>query len=134
MGRFGSNCEEEGQDPSTVHWLQTIGQGYDQESVPICDAPKPGGPLTTHQPAEIYMSHVMRHVHVQKWPLGPTHPTHKNVYFIQNLFIYNCIKLQFIQNWVLCPEFYKIQERAILAVSSPLKSWMRPIPKCVFDT
>ena len=23
MGRFGSSCEEEGQDPSTVHWLQT---------------------------------------------------------------------------------------------------------------
>ena len=22
MGRFGSNCEEEGQDPSTMHWLQ----------------------------------------------------------------------------------------------------------------
>ena len=27
--------EEEGQDPSTVHWLQTVEKGYDQESVPI---------------------------------------------------------------------------------------------------
>ena len=35
MGRFGSNCEEEGQDPSIVHWLHTVEQGYDQESVPI---------------------------------------------------------------------------------------------------
>ena len=32
MGCFGSNCEEEGQDPSTVHWLQTVEQGYDPES------------------------------------------------------------------------------------------------------
>ena len=35
MGRFGSICEEEGQDPLTVHLLPTIEQGYDQESVPI---------------------------------------------------------------------------------------------------
>ena len=37
MGRFGSSCEEEGQDPSNVHWLQTDEQGYDQESVPITE-------------------------------------------------------------------------------------------------
>ena len=37
MGRFGSSCEEEGQDPSTVYWLQTDEQGYDQESVPITE-------------------------------------------------------------------------------------------------
>ena len=43
----------------------------------LCDAPKPGGPLTTRQPAEIYESHVMRPIHVQKWPLGPTHQAHK---------------------------------------------------------
>ena len=43
----------------------------------ICDAPNPGCPLTTRQPAEIYMSHVMRPIHVQKWPLWPTHHTHK---------------------------------------------------------
>ena len=42
-----------------------------------CDAPKPGGPLTTRQPAEIYESHVMRPIPVQKWPLGPTHHAHK---------------------------------------------------------
>ena len=35
MGRSGSVCEEEGQDPSTVHFLPTVEQGYDQESVPI---------------------------------------------------------------------------------------------------
>ena len=35
MGRFGSFCEEEGKDPSTVHLLQIVEQGYDQESVPI---------------------------------------------------------------------------------------------------
>ena len=34
MGRFGSSCEEGGQDPSTVHRLQAVEQGYDQESVP----------------------------------------------------------------------------------------------------
>ena len=37
MGRFGSNFEEEGQDPSTVYWLQTVERGYDQESVPITE-------------------------------------------------------------------------------------------------
>ena len=35
MGRFGSSCEEEGQDPSAVHRLSTVGRGYDPESVPI---------------------------------------------------------------------------------------------------
>ena len=35
MGRFGSIYEEERQDPSTVHCLSTVDQGYDQESVPI---------------------------------------------------------------------------------------------------
>ena len=37
MGHSGSVCEEEGQDPSTVHCLPTIEQGYDQESVPITE-------------------------------------------------------------------------------------------------
>ena len=37
MGRSGSICEEEGPDPSTVHWLSTVEQGYDQESVPITE-------------------------------------------------------------------------------------------------
>ena len=37
MGRFDSNCEEKGLDPSTVHWLQTVEQGYDPESVPITE-------------------------------------------------------------------------------------------------
>ena len=35
MGHFGSSCDKEGQDPSTVRWLQTVEQGYDPESVPI---------------------------------------------------------------------------------------------------
>ena len=48
-----------------------------------CDAPNPGGPLTTRQPAEIYESHVMRPIHVQKWLLEPTHHTHKMYIFIQ---------------------------------------------------
>ena len=43
----------------------------------FCDAANPGCPLTTRQPAKIYMSHVMRPIHVQKWPLGPTHHIHK---------------------------------------------------------
>ena len=29
----------------------------------VCDAPKPGCPLTTRQPAEFYVSHVMKHTH-----------------------------------------------------------------------
>ena len=37
MGRFGSSCEEEGQEPSTVHWLQIVEQGYHQESVTITE-------------------------------------------------------------------------------------------------
>ena len=57
----------------------------------ICDAPNPGCPLTTRQPVEIYMSHVMRPIHVQKWPLGPTHRTHKMYILYKNDFIYYCI-------------------------------------------
>ena len=60
-----------------------------------CDAPKPRCPLTTRQPAEIYMSHVMRPIHVQKWPLGPTHHTHKMYILYKNDLITIC--LQFIQ-------------------------------------
>ena len=45
----------------------------------------PGCPLTTRQPAEIYGFHVMKPIHVQKWPLGPTHHTYKMYMFIQNL-------------------------------------------------
>ena len=37
MGHSGSICEEEGQDPSPVHWLQTVEQGYNPESVPITE-------------------------------------------------------------------------------------------------
>ena len=37
MGRSGPVYEEERQDPSTVHWLLTVEQGYDQESVPIAE-------------------------------------------------------------------------------------------------
>ena len=37
MGRFDSSCEEEGQDPSTVHWLSRVERGYDLESVPITE-------------------------------------------------------------------------------------------------
>ena len=52
-----------------------------------CDAPNPGCPLTTRQPAEIYMSHVMRPIQVQIWPLGPTHPTYKMyILYKNNLF------------------------------------------------
>ena len=37
MGGSGSIREEEGQDTLTVHWLQAVEQGYDQESVPIME-------------------------------------------------------------------------------------------------
>ena len=30
-------AKKRGQDPSTVHWLQIVEQGYDQESVPITE-------------------------------------------------------------------------------------------------
>ena len=63
----------------------------------LCDAPFPRGPLTTRQPAEIYKSHVMRTIHVQKWPLGPTHYTHKMYILYKNdlftiVFNYNLYK------------------------------------------
>ena len=35
MGCSSSVCEQEGQDPSIVHLLPTVEQGYDQESVSI---------------------------------------------------------------------------------------------------
>ena len=37
MGRSGHVFEEEGQDPLTMHLLQAVEQGYDQESVPITE-------------------------------------------------------------------------------------------------
>ena len=49
-----------------------------------CDAPNSGCPLITRQPAEIYMSNVMRPIHVQKWLLGPTHHTHKMYILYKN--------------------------------------------------
>ena len=35
MGCSGFIFQEEGQDSSTVHWLSTVEQGYDQESTSI---------------------------------------------------------------------------------------------------
>ena len=68
---------------------------------PSCDAPNPGCPLTTRQPAEIYRSLFMRPIPVQKWSLGPTHPTHKMYILYKNELITICSQLyllQFIQN------------------------------------
>ena len=53
------------------------------------------------QLAEIYMSHVMRPIHVQKWPLRPTHYTHKMyILYKKNLFTivfnYNLYKTGFL--------------------------------------
>ena len=66
---------------------------------------------TTRQPAEIYMSHVMRPIHVQKWPLGSTHHTHKMYILYKNDLITICLQLYLItiytKTWVSCPEFYK---------------------------
>ena len=99
-----------------------------------CDGPKPGDQLTTRQPAEIYKSHVMRLIHVQKWPLGPTHNTHKMYILYKNdlfsiVFNYNLYK-----TGSLAQNFTKIQEKTGLAISSTLRFRMRPIPKCVFGT
>ena len=103
---------------------------------PLCDAPNLGCPLTTRQPAEIYKSHVMRPIHVQKWPIGPIHHTHKmNILYKNDLFTivfnYNLYKNgSFAQNFTK----KKKQDKASLAVSSPLRSRMRLIPKYVFGT
>ena len=69
---------------------------YTYALIPSCDAPKPGCPLTTHKPVEIYMSHVMRPIHVQKWPLGPTHHTHKMYILYKNDLITICLQLYLI--------------------------------------
>ena len=37
MGRSGSICKEEGQDPSIVNYLKTVEQVYDQESILIVE-------------------------------------------------------------------------------------------------
>ena len=110
-----------------LHILDCLGQD-------MCDAPNPRCPLTTRQPAEIYESHVMRPIHVQKWPLGPTHHTHKMYILYKNdlftiVFNYNLYK-----NGSIAHKFYKIQDKAILAISSTLRPRMLPIPKRVFDT
>ena len=104
----------------------------------MCDAPNPGCPLTTRQPVEIYMSHVMRPIHVQKWPFGPTHHTHKMYILYKKEFVYNLFKIVFNynlhNNGSLAQNFYKIQDKANLAISSLLRPRMRPVPKCVFGT
>ena len=61
-----------------------------------CDAPNPGCPLTTRQSAEIYMSHVMRPIHVQKWPLRPTQHTHKMYILYKNDLITICLQFYLI--------------------------------------
>ena len=58
--------------------------GFAIQNRSYCDTPNPGCPLTTRQPAEYYMSHVMRPIHVQKWPLGPTHHTQKMYILYKN--------------------------------------------------
>ena len=65
-------------------------RGEDSQNC-LCDAPNPGCPLTTRQPAEIYMSHVMRPIHVQKWSLRPTHHTHKMYILYKNDLITICL-------------------------------------------
>ena len=68
--------DKHGSLPQTVHdsrWSRQL-MGCVTPQIPEC-------PLTTRQPAEIYMSHVMRPIHVQKWPLGPTHPTQKCIFY-----------------------------------------------------
>ena len=105
--------------------------------VPCCDAPNPGCPLTTRQPAEFYESHVMRPIHVQKWPLGPTHHTHKMYIFIQKLVYLQLYSITIYTKLGLLPRILqgtKIQDKADLAISSPLRFRMRPIPKRVFGT
>ena len=72
-----------------------------------CDTPNPGCPLTTRQPAEIYESHVMRPIQVQKWLLGPTYHAHKMYILYKNdlftiLFNYNLYK-----NGSIAHKFYK---------------------------
>ena len=99
-----------------------------------CDAPNPGCPLTTRQPAEIYESHVMRPIHVQKWPLGPTHHTHKMYILYKNDLFTNVFNYNLYKNGSIAHKFYKIQDKAILAVSSSLQLRMRPIPKWFFGT
>ena len=99
-----------------------------------CDAPKPGCPLTTRQPTEIYMSHVMRPIHVQIWPLGPTHPTHKMYILYKNDLITIVFNYKLYKTRSLAHNFYKIQEKVGLAISSLLRPRMRLIPKCVLST
>ena len=73
-----------------------------------CDAPKPGCPLTTRQPAEFYVSHVMKHTHEQKWPFGPTHHTQKMYILYKNDLITIYLQLYLITiytKWVSGPEF-----------------------------
>ena len=70
------------------------------------DAPNLGCPLATRQPAEIYMSHVLRPIYVQKWPLGPIHHTKKMYILYKNdlitiVFNYNLHKTgSFTQNFI----------------------------------
>ena len=74
-----------------------------------CDAPIPGCPLTIRQPAEIYESHVLRPIQVQKWPLGPTHHAHKMYILYKNdLFtiVFNC---NLYKNGSLAQNFTKKQ-------------------------
>ena len=81
----------------------------------------PGCPLTTRQPAESYVSHVMRPIHVQKWPLGPTHRTHKMYILYKNDFFTIVFNYNLYKNGSIAHNFYKIQGKVILAVSSTLR-------------
>ena len=69
---------------------------------------------------------------MQKWPLRPTHHTHKMYILYKNdlftiVFNYNLYKNgSFAQNFTK-----RKQDKASLAISSPLRSQMRLIPKYV---
>ena len=45
----------------------------------------------------------------------------------KNELIYNCIYKKKKKNWIVFPEFTKYRNKASLAISSPLRSQMRPI-------
>ena len=78
------------------------------------------------------MSHVMRPIHVQKWPLGPTHHTHKMYILYKNdlitIFFTIVFKYNLYKNGSLAQNFIKLQDKASLAISSLLRPRMCPIP------
>ena len=66
------------------------------------------------------MSHVMRPIHVQIWPLGPRHHTHKMYILYKNVFITIVFNYNLYKTGSLAHNFKKYKIRPVISAQKVL--------------